>query len=58
MQLAVAYSQRGDDAKALSKLKVFAVKETLIYSFVRVIIGPIVGLVFVKFLYRSLTYLP
>ena len=34
---------------ALSKLKVFAVKETLIYSFVRVIIGPIVGLVFVKF---------
>ena len=35
---------------ALSKLKVFAVKETLIYSFVRVIIGPIVGLGIVKFL--------
>ena len=34
---------------ALSKLKVFAVKETLIYSFIRVIIGPIVGLGFVKF---------
>ena len=34
---------------ALSKLKVFAVKETFIYSFVRVIIGPIVGLAFVKF---------
>ncbi len=34
---------------ALSKLKVFAVKETLIYSFIRVIIGPIIGLVFVKF---------
>ena len=34
---------------ALSKLKVFAVKETLIYSFIRVIIGPIVGLAFVKF---------
>ena len=34
---------------ALSKLKVFAVKETLIYSFIRVILGPIVGLGFVKF---------
>ena len=34
---------------ALSKLKVFAVKETLIYSFIRVIIGPIIGLLFVKF---------
>jgi len=34
---------------ALSKLKVFSIKETIIYSFVRVIIGPIVGLAFVKF---------
>jgi len=34
---------------ALSKLKVFAFKETLIYSFIRVIIGPIIGLAFVKF---------
>jgi malate permease and related proteins len=34
---------------ALSKLKVFALKETLIYSFIRVIIGPIIGLAFVKF---------
>jgi len=33
---------------ALSKLKVFSVKETIIYSFVRVILGPIVGLAFVK----------
>jgi len=33
---------------ALSKLKVFAVKETIIYSFIRVILGPIVGLFFVK----------
>ena len=33
---------------ALSKLKVFSVKETIIYSFVRVILGPIVGLCFVK----------
>ena len=32
---------------ALSKLKVFSIKETLIYSFIRVIIGPIVGLGFV-----------
>ena len=34
---------------ALSKLKVFAVKETLIYSFIRVILGPVIGLGFVKF---------
>ncbi len=34
---------------ALSKLKVFLLKETLIYSIVRVIIGPIVGFGFVKF---------
>ncbi len=34
---------------ALSKLKVFSLKETLIYSIVRVIIGPIVGFAFVKF---------
>tara|TARA_Y100000590_G_scaffold101393_1_gene115125 strand:- start:126 stop:1022 length:897 start_codon:yes stop_codon:yes gene_type:complete len=34
---------------ALSKLKVFSFKETLIYSLVRVIIGPIVGFGFVKF---------
>jgi len=34
---------------ALSKLKVFAIKETIIYSFIRVIIGPIIGLAFVKF---------
>ena len=33
---------------ALSKLKVFSVKETIIYSFIRVILGPIVGLAFVK----------
>ena len=38
---------------ALSKLKVFAVKETLIYSFIRVIIGPIIGLAFVKFFNSS-----
>ena len=31
---------------ALSKLKVFSVKETIIYSFIRVILGPIVGLFF------------
>ena len=35
---------------ALSKLKVFAFKETLIYSIVRVVLGPIVGIAFVKFL--------
>ncbi len=34
---------------ALSKLKVFLFKETLIYSLIRVIIGPIVGFAFVKF---------
>ena len=34
---------------ALSRLKVFAFKETFIYSFIRIIIGPIVGLAFVKF---------
>ena len=34
---------------ALSKLKVFLVKETVIYSFIRVIIGPIIGLGFVNF---------
>ena len=34
---------------ALSKLKVFSFKETFIYSFIRVIIGPIIGLTFVKF---------
>jgi predicted permease len=34
---------------ALSKLKVFLLKETFIYSFIRVILGPIVGLGFVKF---------
>ena len=34
---------------ALSKLKVFSFKETLIYSIVRVIIGPIIGYSFVKF---------
>ncbi len=34
---------------ALSKLKVFLFKETLIYSLTRVIIGPIVGFSFVKF---------
>ena len=33
---------------ALSKLKVFSIKETIIYSSVRVILGPIVGLAFVK----------
>jgi predicted permease len=33
---------------ALSKLKVFSVKETIIYSLIRVILGPIVGLFFVK----------
>ena len=34
---------------ALSKLKVFLFKETLIYSLIRVLIGPIVGFGFVKF---------
>jgi len=34
---------------ALSKLKVFSFKETLVYSLTRVIIGPLVGFGFVKF---------
>jgi len=34
---------------ALSKLKVFLFKETLIYSMTRVLLGPIVGFGFVKF---------
>ena len=34
---------------ALSKLKVFSFRETLVYSLTRVIIGPIVGFTFVKF---------
>ena len=34
---------------ALSKLKVFSFKETFIYAFIRVVIGPIVGFGFVKF---------
>ena len=34
---------------ALSKLKVFSFNETIIYSFIRVIFGPIIGLGFVKF---------
>ena len=34
---------------ALSKLKVFSLKETLIYSLIRVVLGPIVGFGFVKF---------
>jgi hypothetical protein len=34
---------------ALSKLKVFSFKETFIYSFIRVVIGPLIGLGFVKF---------
>ena len=33
---------------ALSKLKVFNLKETFIYSFIRVIIGPLVGFIFIK----------
>ena len=34
---------------ALSKLKVFSFKETLVYSLTRVLIGPIVGFGFVKY---------
>jgi predicted permease len=34
---------------ALSKLKVFYFKDTLIYSFIRVFVGPLVGFGFVKF---------
>jgi malate permease and related proteins len=33
---------------ALSKLKVFSLKETLTYSLVRVLVGPFVGFIFVK----------
>ena len=35
---------------ALSKLKVFSFKETLIYSLIRVLVGPIIGFTFVKYL--------
>ena len=35
---------------ALSKLKVFSFKETLIYSLIRVLGGPIIGFAFVKYL--------
>ena len=43
---------------ALSKLKVFNLKETLIYSIVRVIIGPLVGLGFINYfnLYNHYQY--
>jgi len=34
---------------ALSKLKIFSLKETLIYSLTRVLVGPFVGFGFVKF---------
>ena len=34
---------------ALSKLKVLSIKETLVYSITRVILGPIIGFGFVKF---------
>ncbi len=34
---------------ALSKLKVFSLKETLAYSLTRILIGPIIGFAFVKF---------
>jgi hypothetical protein len=34
---------------ALSKLKVFSFKETLIYSLIRILIGPIIGFAFVKY---------
>ena len=34
---------------ALSKLKVFSFKETLIYSLIRILIGPIIGFGFVKY---------
>jgi len=33
---------------ALSKLKVFSFKETLTYSLIRVLLGPVVGFIFVK----------
>jgi len=35
---------------ALSKLKVFSFKETLIYSLIRILVGPIIGFAFVKYL--------
>jgi len=35
---------------ALAKLKVFSFKETLIYSLIRVLVGPIIGFAFVKYL--------
>ena len=35
---------------ALSRLRVFSFKETLIYSLIRVLIGPIIGFSFVKYL--------
>ena len=34
---------------ALSKLKVFSFRETLIYSLIRVLVGPIIGFAFVKY---------
>ena len=34
---------------ALSKIKVFSFKETLLYSLVRVLLGPLVGFGFVQF---------
>jgi len=34
---------------ALSKLKVFSFKETLIYSLIRVLVGPVIGLGFISF---------
>ncbi len=35
---------------ALAKLKVFSFKETLIYSLIRVLVGPIIGFAFIKYL--------
>jgi len=34
---------------ALSKLKIFSFKETLIYSLIRILVGPIIGFAFVKY---------
>jgi len=34
---------------ALSRLKVFSIKESLTYSLIRVLIGPLVGFIFVRF---------
>ena len=34
---------------ALSKLKVFSFKETLVYSLIRILVGPIIGFAFVKY---------